>query len=58
MKDMMADSFPEQFHAVLQLVLSLFFFFNTDLVTWIVIFYQLMLVVTSVMHEAYKAYSI
>ena len=53
---MMADSFPEQFHAVLQLVLSLFFFFNTDLVTWIVIFYQLMLVVTSVMHEAYKAY--
>ena len=40
---------------MVQLVLSLFF--NTDFVTWIVTFYQLMLVVTGVMHEADSAYS-
>ena len=40
---------------MVQLVLCLF---NTDFVTWIVIFYQLMLVVTGVMHEADNAYSI
>ena len=32
--------------------------FITDFVTWIVTFYQLMLVVTGVMHEADNAYSI
>ena len=59
-KDMMADSFPDQFNAVVQLVLR--FFFNIDFVTWIftwiVTVYQLMLVVTGVMHEADYAYSI
>ena len=33
-------------------------FLNTDFVTWIVTFYQLMLVVTGVMHEADNVYSI
>ena len=32
--------------------------FITDFVAWIVTFYQLMLVVTGVMHEADNAYSI
>ena len=32
-KDMIVDSFPDEFHAVVPLVLSLF---NTDFVTWIV----------------------
>ena len=55
-KDMMADSFLDQFNLVVQLVLSPFF--NTDLVTWIVTFYQLMLLVMVVMHETDNAYSI
>ena len=42
----------------LVLSLSLFFKFITDFVTWIVTFYQLMLVVTGVMHEADNAYLI
>ena len=50
-KDKMADSFPDWFHAVVQLVLSIFFFFNSDFVTWIVTFSQLMLVLMGVTHE-------
>ena len=41
--------------------LSFFFntdFFNTDFVTWIVTFYQLMLVAMDVMHEADNTYSV
>ena len=34
------------------------FFFNTDFVTWIVTFYQLMVAVAGVMHAANNAYSI
>ena len=52
-KDMMADSFPDYLHAVVQLVLSPFLiliFSNTDFVTWIVTFYQLMLVVTVIIN--------
>ena len=37
---------------------SFFAFFNTDFVTWIVNFYQLMLVVTGATHEAFNAFSI
>ena len=51
----MADSFPDWFNVVIQLVLS--FSINTDFVTWIVTFYQLMLVVTGVMHDADNTYS-
>ena len=61
MKDMMADSFPDQFNAVIQLVLSPSFvvvFLNTDFLTWNVTSYQLMLVVMDVMHEADNVYSI
>ena len=54
-KDIIADSFPEQFNVVVQFSFESFF---KCLVTWIVTFYQLMLVVTGVMHEADNAYSI
>ena len=59
-KDMVADSFPDQLNAVVQLVLSFLYSLNfiNDFVTWIVTFYQLMLVVTGVMHEADNTYSI
>ena len=53
LKDMTADSFPDYFNVVVQLFFT-FFIFNTDFVT----FYQLMLVVAGVMHEADNAYSI
>ena len=58
---MMADSFPDYLHGVVQLVLSPFCntdLFYTDFTTWIVTFYQLMPVVTGVMHEADNTYSI
>ena len=55
MEDIIANSFPAQFNVVVQFSFESFFKF---LVTWIVIFYQLMLVVAGVMHEADNAYSI
>ena len=63
MKDMMADSFPglASCSGTAGFKFLPFFnidFFNTDFVAWIVTFYQLMLVVTGVMHEADSAYSI
>ena len=57
-KYMMADSFPDIFHTVISLVLSCLFLLNTGFETWIVTFYQLMLVVLDVMHEADITYSI
>ena len=55
---MIADSFPDSFRVVVSFIGVKLSFLNTDFVTWIVTFCQLMLIVLDVMHETDNAHSV